>query len=156
MLVAPPAARLAVLTVLLPLAACASSGPVRTVSPRIESESAPDVFPSAVPDDAQSVIARTAVGRWIAVDVVGDAAATRDLERGTLEKVLVVNPGGHVILRGTDRAQSADPVSFSGTLAGRVLTFADLPGAAILALDGTRLVLVDPSGRQTRFIRDAE
>ena len=152
--VAPPAARLAALAALLPLAACATPVAVQPAETPARRAAAP--FPSAVPDEAQDALARAAVGRWIAVDVVGDAAATRDLERGTLEKVLVVNPGGHVILRGTDRAQSADPVSFSGTLAGRVLTFADLPGAAILVLDGTRLILVDPSGQQTRFIRDAE
>ncbi len=103
-----------------------------------------------VPDDADKV------GRWIAVDVLGDDAQTRDIRTGVLEKTLVVNPGGHVILRGVDRAPGGGTASYTGTLVGRVLTFADLPGAAILAHEGTRLILIDPSGRQTRFIRDAD
>ncbi len=113
-------------------------------------------MPAAAPVLTTPATAETSVGRWIAVDVVGDDEQTRDIRTGVLEKTLVVNPGGHVILRGVDRAAGGGTASFSGTLVGRVLTFAELPGAAILAHEGTRLLLIDPSGRQTRFIRDAD
>lgn len=97
------------------------------------------------------------VGRWIAVDVVGDAEATRDLRRGSLEKVLVVNPGGHVLLRGVDRARGRGAAeSFSGRLVGDRLRFDSLAGAASLTVEGTRLLLTDPTGRVTRFVRAAE
>ena len=95
------------------------------------------------------------VGRWLALDVVGDAEASRDLQSGALEKVLVVNPGGHVILRGMDRVRGQGAASsFSGRLVGETVAFRDLPGTARLAFDGRRLVLTDPTGRQTRFIRE--
>ena len=154
---APPiAARLAALALVLPLAACTPTAAVRR-APVAASSSAPPAESPAAPGPAgTSAAPGQHVGRWIAVDVVGDAEASRDLAQGALEKVLVVNPGGHVTLRGVDHRRSADPVAFTGTLVGRVLTFAELPGAAILAREGTRLVLIDPSGRQTRFVRDAE
>ena len=153
---APPiAARLAALALVLPLAACTPTAAVRR-APVAASSSAPPAEQPAAPGPAGTSAPDQHVGRWIAVDVVGDAEASRDLAQGALEKILVVNPGGHVILRGVDHRRSADPVAFAGTLVGRVLTFAELPGAAILAREGTRLVLIDPSGRQTRFVRDAE
>ena len=103
------------------------------------------------------VAADRLVGRWIAVDVVGDAEATRDLRRGTLEKTLVVNPGGHVLLRGVDRVRGRGAAeSFSGRLVGEALRFDRLPGAASLTVAGTRLLLTDPTGRVTRFVRAAE
>ena len=103
------------------------------------------------------VAADRLVGRWMAVDVVGDAEATRDLRRGTLEKTLVVNPGGHILLRGVDRVRGRGAgESFSGRLVGEALRFDGLPGAARLTAEGTRLLLRDPTGRVTRFVRAAE
>jgi len=97
---------------------------------------------------------RSVVGRWLALDVVGDAEATRDLETGALVKTLVVNPGGHVILRGVDRARGRGAAAaFSGRLVGETVAFRDLPGTARLAFDGRRLVLTDPAGRRTTFVR---
>ena len=102
-----------------------------------------------------AVSGRSVVGRWLALDVVGDAEATRDLASGALVKTLVVNPGGHVILRGVDRARGhGAAAAFSGRLFGDAVAFRDLPGTARLAFDGRRLVLTDPAGRQTRFIRE--
>ncbi len=143
--------RLRFAVLLLVLAGCASPSEVR----RTQSVP-PDTTPAATPVLTTPPTAGSSVGRWIAVDVAGDEEQTRDIRTGVLEKTLVVNPGGHVILRGVDRAAGGGTVSFSGTLVGRVLTFAELPGAAILAHEGTRLLLIDPSGRQTRFIRDAD
>jgi hypothetical protein len=101
-----------------------------------------------------SLAGQSVVGRWLALDVVGDAEATRDLASGALEKTLVVNPGGQVILRGVDRVRGRGAAaSFSGRLFGETVAFRDLPGTARLAFDGRRLVLTDPAGRQTRFIR---
>ena len=134
---------------LLVLSGCAPTRPV-PARPAPPPRATAPVTVAAVPTDAARI------GRWIAVDVLGDEAQTRDIRTGVLEKTLVVNPGGHVILRGVDRAPGGGTASYSGTLVGRVLTFADLPGAAILAHEGTRLILIDPSGRQTRFIRDAD
>ena len=133
---------------LLFLSACAprSSAPLREV----RGAPAPREAPALSGTDA---VAEAAVGRWLAVEVRGDRDATRDLRRGTLAKVLVVNPGGHVILRGVDGGAEA---AFSGTLRGRIVTFRDLPGAALLSLEGTRLVFSDPSGRTTEYVRAAE
>ena len=96
---------------------------------------------------------RSVVGRWLALAVEGDARATRDLTDETLVKVLVVNPGGHAILRGVDRRADAAPEVFTGAIEGGELAFDGLPGAARLELDGRRLVLADPLGRRTRFLR---
>ncbi len=134
---------------LLVLGGCAPTRPPAPAATR-QPVAAPAARATPVTADAPPV------GRWIAVDVLGDEAQTRDIRTGVLEKTLVVNPGGHVILRGVDRAPGGGTASYTGTLVGRVLTFAELPGAAILAREGTRLVLIDPSGWQTRFIRDAD
>lgn len=142
--------RLSVL--LLFLSACAS----RPVATRPDASRAPRP-PSTVVGPVAEAIARAAVGRWVAVEIVGDAEASHDLRRGTLEKVLLVEPDGRVVLRGTDRARgAAGAVSFSGRIQGRVVTFAGLPGAALLSLRGPRLVLSDPAGRSTQFVRAAE
>lgn len=136
---------------MLVLSGCAATRPAPLPAP-----AAPPPVRTAAPVSAAVPIDTAKVGRWIAVDVLGDDAQTRDIRTGVLEKTLVVNPGGHVILRGVDRAPGGGTASYTGTLVGRVLTFAELPGAAILAHEGTRLILIDPSGRQTRFIRDAD
>ena len=100
--------------------------------------------------DGQSI-----VGRWHAVEVVGDAAATADLRRGQLTTTLVVNPTGHVILRGTDRREGRGaPSAFSGRIEGDRLRLGELPGEAEVALVGWRLHLVDPRGRRTVFERE--
>ena len=94
------------------------------------------------------------VGRWAAVEVEGDRRATADLARGTLTTVLVVNPTGHVILRGADTRQGRGaPAAFSGTVAGGRLRFNGLDGEALLERHGRRLHLVDPRGRRTVFVR---
>ena len=141
--------RLAVLLVVLSGCAATRPAPLPARTPPSPARTAARA-PARVPVDTAKV------GRWIAVDVLGDDAQTRDIRTGVLEKTLVINPGGHVILRGVDRAPGGGTASYTGTLVGRVLTFAELPGAAILAHEGTRLILIDPSGRQTRFVRDAD
>ena len=106
------------------------------------------------PDRDVVLDGESVVGRWTAVEVAGDAAATADLARGTLTTVLVVNPTGHVILRGTDTRQGRGaPASFSGEIAGRRVVFRDLPGTGELARYGAELHLVDPRGRRTVFVR---
>lgn len=144
----PFPSRAAALVLALSLASCAGSAPTPALPARVQ-----PAEPGAVDQRTDAV----AVGRWIAVEVRGDAEASEDLRRGRLEKVLVVNPGGHVILRGVDRVRGGGAASsFSGHLSGDAVTFADLPGVARLALDGRRLVMTDPAGRQTHFIRAAE
>ena len=97
---------------------------------------------------------RSVVGRWEAVEVVGDAVATADLRRGALTTTLVVNPTGHVILRGTDRREGRGaPSAFSGRIEGGRVQLRGLAGTAELALLGSQLHLVDPRGRQTVFVR---
>ena len=94
------------------------------------------------------------VGRWHAVEVAGDARATADLAQGMLTTVLVVNPTGHVILRGADaREGRGAPASFSGTLAGDRVRFRGLDGEAWVERRGRTLHLVDPRGRRTVFVR---
>ena len=98
---------------------------------------------------------RSIVGRWHAVEVVGDADATADLRRGVLSTTLVVNPTGHVILRGPDRREGRGaPSAFSGRIEDDRLRLGDLPGEAEVAVVGRRLHLVDPRGRRTVFERE--
>lgn len=108
-----------------------------------------------VPPDRDVVLdGASIVGRWTAVEVVGDDGATADLQRGTLTTVLVVNPTGHVILRGTDtREGRGAPAAFSGMVVGARLWFRGLDGQAELARYGRELHLVDPRGRRTVFRR---
>lgn len=114
--------------------------------------------PSTVrPDRDVMVDGQSIVGRWTAIEVARDPGATADLQRGTLSMTLVVNPTGHVILRGTDRRESQGrPSAFSGRLAGNRLELAGLPGAARVEMFGWRLHLVDPRGRRTVFVRERE
>ena len=109
---------------------------------------------AALPAAAQSVDGLPLVGRWLALSVRGDDAATADLAFGRLEKVLVVHPGGRVLLRGTDHVlgEGRSP-QFSGRLRGRRLRFDGLPGTATLRADGRRLVFTDPRGVETLFLR---
>lgn len=98
---------------------------------------------------------RSVVGRWRAVELVGDGEATEDLREGTLTTALVINPTGHVILRGSDRRQGGGAAtSFSGQVEGGRVHFRDLPGEAEIEILGGRLHLVDPYGRRTVFVRE--
>lgn len=107
------------------------------------------------PERDVRVDGRSVVGRWHAVAVVGDAEATADLQRGRLTTVLVVNPTGHVILRGTDRREGRGaPAAFSGYLVENALRLTDLPGEARVEMVGLRLHLIDPRGRRTEFRRE--
>lgn len=112
--------------------------------------------PAAPPTAARDVVLGgvSVVGRWHAVEVAGDAAATADLARGTLTTVLVINPTGHVILRGTDARQGQGaPASFSGYVVNGRLRFSGLDGEALLERHGRALHLVDPRGRRTVLAR---
>ena len=125
---------------LLAALAAAASGPVAAQVPHARD----------VRLDGQSI-----VGRWWAVEVVGDDEATDDLRRGTLTTALVVNPTGHVILRGSDRRQGGGAASaFSGRINGDRVRFKDLPGEAEVEWLGGRLHFVDPRGRRTVFVRE--
>ena len=94
------------------------------------------------------------VGRWTAVEIPDDPAATADLARGSLTTVLVINPTGHVILRGTDTRQGQGaPAAFSGEVVGSRVVFRDLPGEGEVSRYGQELHLVDPRGRRTVFVR---
>ena len=130
--------RLPALLLLAALAAPASGQPGRAVAADRD-----------VRIDGESV-----VGRWVAVEVENDARATADLARGTLTTVLVVNPTGHVILRGADtREGRGAPAAFSGLVSDGRLRFNGLDGEALLERHGRTLHLVDPRGRRTVFVR---
>ena len=115
--------------------------------------------PSRIASERDVVIGgRSVVGRWLALRVEGDRRATRDLADETLVKVLVINPGGFATLRGIDRRAGAAPEVFVGDVirtrgSAAALAFDGLDGAAGLALEGRRLVLTDPLGRRTVFLR---
>ena len=101
-----------------------------------------------------STLAGALGGAACVVAVAGDVGATTDLARGTLTTVLVVNPTGHVILRGTDtRHGRGAPAAFSGHVAGGRVRFSSLDGAARLERRGRTLHLIDPGGRRTVFVR---
>ena len=92
------------------------------------------------------------VGRWQAVEVIGDREATFDLQDGRLSKVLVVNPTGRATLRGLDRDEGGSmPATFPGRIEGDRLRLLDLDGTARLALVGGRLHVNDPSGATTVY-----
>lgn len=97
---------------------------------------------------------RSIVGRWTAVEVLGDWDATVDVRRGALTTVLTVAPTGQVWLHGTDweRAPGQTQV-FEGRIRGDRLRLDGRPGEAELQLLGPRLHLVDPTGRETVFER---
>ena len=109
---------------------------------------------AAAPASAQAVDGLPLSGRWLAFEVLGDENATDDLARGRLEKVLVVHPGGRALLRGTDHAQDAGrPQQYIGHVADGALRLDDLPGEARLRAEGRRLVMVDPRGVETVYLR---
>ena len=97
---------------------------------------------------------RSILGAWYAVEVVGDATATRDLESGTMEQTLIVSSNGRAILTGIDRREGGDPVAFTGQVRGSSIRFAAMEGAGTLLMSGRRLVLRDPNGRSTVFVRE--
>lgn len=109
---------------------------------------------AASPASAQSADGLPLVGRWLALEVRGDSAATADLARGRLEMILVVHPGGRALLRGRDHAQDAGrPAQFIGRVDGGSLRLDDLPGEARLRAEGRRLVVTDPRGTETVYLR---
>lgn len=93
------------------------------------------------------------LGAWYAVEVVGDRRATRDLEDGTLEKTLLINPNGRAILTGVDRREGSGDATFSGQIDGNRITFVGMDGAGTLSMSGRRLLLRDPNGRSTVYVR---
>lgn len=107
---------------------------------------------------AQAQAPEAVVGRWLALHVRGDAEASRDLDHGRLEQVLVIHPTGRAFLRGIDRVEAEGrPIRLGGQVsrAGRttVLRLDERPGAAVLQREGLRLVVIDPQGRETVYVR---
>ncbi len=94
------------------------------------------------------------VGAWYAVEVEGDRLTTRDLEDGTLETTLIVEPNGRAVLTGIDRREGDGPVTFVGLIRGNRITFREMDGAGTLYFSGRRLVLRDPNGRRTVYVRN--
>jgi hypothetical protein len=94
------------------------------------------------------------LGAWTAVEVVGDAQATRDLSDGTLEQTLIVSSNGRAVLTGVDHRAGSGPVTFNGRITGSRIAFTGMEGAGTLLMSGRRLLLRDPSGRSTVFERN--
>ena len=109
---------------------------------------APAPPPSDVRLDGVSIL-----GGWYAVEVLDDPAATRDLEAGTLEMTLLVGPNGRATLTGHDRREGEGPVTFSGRITDNKIAFEGMEGAGTLLLNGRRLILRDPRGRSTAYVR---
>ncbi len=93
------------------------------------------------------------VGTWFAVEVLEDAAATRDLEVGTMEMTLLVQPNGRSTLTGVDRREGSGRVSFTGIIEGHRISFDGMDGSGTLSMSGRRLILQDPRGRSTVYIQ---
>ena len=93
------------------------------------------------------------LGAWNAVEVVGNATATRDLAEGVMEQTLIVRSNGRATLTGVDRREGGEPVAFSGRVTGNRIQFSGMEGAGTLIMSGRRLLLRDPNGRSTVFVR---
>ena len=93
------------------------------------------------------------LGAWHAVEVIGNAQATRDLEEGRMEQTLIVSSNGRAVLTGVDRREGEGPVAFNGRITGSRVQFAGMEGSGTLIMSGRRLVLSDPTGRRTVFVR---
>lgn len=97
------------------------------------------------------------LGAWHALEVVGDETATRDLQDGTMKMSLLVHPNGRVALAGIDnREGSGRNVRFDGRIDGNQLELEGLDGNATLFMSGRRLILRDPRGRSTVYIRGVD
>lgn len=97
------------------------------------------------------------LGAWHALEVQGDAVATRDLQDGTMKMTLLVQPNGRATLAGIDnREGTGEAVRFDGQISGNRLALDGLPGAATLFMSGRRLVLRDPRGKSTVYIRGVD
>jgi len=133
------------------LAGCATPAPRGPVAPAPGEPARPE---RPVDSDDPVLGGMSLAGTWSAIEIEGDARATRDLARGVLEQTLIVRPGGNAILTGHDRREgSGTPVTLGGQIEGDLLTFAGLSGAARLSMRGRRLVVRDPRGRTTVFVR---
>ena len=91
------------------------------------------------------------LGTWYAVEVLEDAEATRDLEVGTMEMTLLVQPNGRSTLTGVDRREGSGRVSFTGIIEGNSISFDGMDGSGTLSMSGRRLILRDPRGRSTVY-----
>ncbi len=91
------------------------------------------------------------LGTWYAVQVLKDAEATRDLEAGTMEMTLLVQPNGRSTLTGVDRREGSGRVSFTGIIEGNSISFDGMDGSGTLSMSGRRLILRDPTGRSTVY-----
>ncbi|HLA63050.1 MAG TPA: hypothetical protein VK610_01375 [Rhodothermales bacterium] len=144
----------------LSLALTALAGCVTPAAPVRPANTAPlpgrelDVPPSNVaPEDDVRLGGLSLIGTWAAIEVVGDAEATNDLDRGQLTQTLLIRPRGNAVLTGVDRRASGEPVAFGGEVRGSVITFVGMSGTGRLSVEGRRLHLLDPRGRTTVFAR---
>ena len=125
-----------------------TAGPGRAATPPSSSEPAEAPSPSDVTLDGVSIL-----GAWYAVEVIGDSDMSNDLRTGTLEMTLIVGPNGRATMTGTDRREGSGPVTFSGRITDNRILFDGMDGAGTLLMNGRRLVLRDPRGRSTAYIR---
>ena len=134
-------------SLLLLLAVAALAAGCQTTQPR-------DPEPTGAALRADVMVDGTSIlGAWHAVEVVGNATATRDLAEGVMEQTLIVRSNGRATLTGVDHRAGGDPVAFSGRVTGNRIQFAEMEGAGTLIMSGRRLLLRDPNGRSTVFVR---
>ncbi|NNF58402.1 MAG: hypothetical protein HKN04_09180 [Rhodothermaceae bacterium] len=125
-----------------------TTGPGRAATPPSAPSPAEAPPPSDVTLDGVSIL-----GAWYAVEVIGDSDMSEDLRAGTLEMTLIVGPNGRATLTGNDRREGSGPVTFSGRITDNRIVFEGMDGAGTLLMNGRRLVLRDPRGRSTAYIR---
>lgn len=100
-----------------------------------------------LPEDDGSVY-----GTWYAVEIRGDAQATRDLREDILERTLIIRHRGQVILTGVDRRVNNDPITYAGDLIGNQVYLRGLSGSATVRREGPHLTLTTPGGETTVFL----
>ncbi|MDX1438921.1 MAG: hypothetical protein R3284_03360 [Rubricoccaceae bacterium] len=121
-----------------------------------------DMVSPAAAESSQSELADVMIdgvsvlGAWNALEIIGDEQATADLNSGIMKMTLLIQPNGRATLTGIDNREGTGNVRFNGRISGNQLALDGLEGSATLFMSGRRLILRDPRGRSTVYIRGVD
>lgn len=135
------------------LAACASPRPVSAPAPVPPASAARPGVVRADPTPDATLGGMALVGVWDAIRDPAGGDRDRDLQRGTLRLTLAIRSSGQAVLDAEDRASASGALRYTGVVSGARLCLRDMSGCAALAVEGRRLVVTDPHGRQTVYAK---